>query len=176
MKTCIRCAPLILLNINLAASAPPPKCDLSPAEIAAAEGLTLHMPASDLPAPWTAEEEPGKWEAALAYAGIAFDASARADEEGMLKQVTLSAGDDGSWAQADVEALVQALNADYGIELVPVVANGTVSLYAFQRNCNEITVTWTAGVSVSLTFQAATPLLPLLQEAQAAMAGEEVQP
>lgn len=94
----------------------------------------------------------------------------------MLKQVTLSAGDDGSWAQADVDALVQALNADYGIELVPVVANGTVSLYAFQRNCNEITVTWTAGVSVSLTFQASTPLLPLLQEAQAAMAGEEVQP
>ena len=90
--------------------------------------------------------------------------------------MTLSAGDDGSWTPADVDALVQALNADYGVELVPVVANGTVSLYAFQRNCNEITVTWTAGVSVSLTFQATTPLLPLLQEAQAAMAGEEVQP
>ena len=54
------------------------------------------MPASDLPAPWTAEEEPGKWEAALTYAGIAFDASARADEEGTLKQVTLSAGDDAA--------------------------------------------------------------------------------
>ena len=175
MKTCIRRAPLLLLLLLLSACAAAPKFDLSAGEIAAGEGLTLHMPASDLPAPWTAEEEPGKWEAALPYAGIAFDASARADEE-TLKQVTLSAGDDGSWAQADVDALVQALNADYGIELVPVVANGTVSLYAFQRNCNEITVTWTAGVSVSLTFQASTPLLPLLQEAQAAMAGEEVQP
>lgn len=176
MKTCIRCTPLLLLLLLLSACAAAPKFDLAAGEIAAGEGLTLHMPASDLPAPWTAEEEPGKWEAALPYAGIAFDASARADEEGTLKQVTLSAGDDGSWTQADVDALVQALNADYGIELVPVVANGTVSLYAFQRNCNEITVTWTAGVSVSLTFQAATPLLPLLQEAQAAMAGEEVQP
>ena len=168
---------LLFLSLTLTGcAAAAPRFDLAAGEIAAAEGLTLHMPASDLPAPWTAEEEPGKWEAALPYAGIAFDASARADEEGMLKQVTLSAADDGSWAQADVEALVQALNADYGVELVPVVANGTVSLYAFQRNCNEITVTWTAGVSVSLTFQATTPLLPLLQEAQAAMAGEEVQP
>ena len=169
----------LLLFLSLAltgCAAAAPKFDLSAGEIAAGEGLTLHMPASDLPAPWTAEEESGKWEAALTYAGIAFDASARADVEGILKQVTLSADDDGSWAQADVDALVQALNADYGIELVPVVANGTVSLYAFQRNCNEITVTWTAGVSVSLTFQASTPLLPLLQEAQAAMAGEEVQP
>lgn len=84
MKTCIRCAPLLLLLLLLSACAAAPKFDLSAGEIAAGEGLTLHMPASDLPAPWTAEEEPGKWEAALPYAGIAFDASARADEEGTL--------------------------------------------------------------------------------------------
>lgn len=173
---CVSVLSLLLLLLLTGCAAAAPAFDLSAGEIAAAEGLTLNMPAEALPAPWIAQEEPGKWNAALPYAGIAFDASARADEAGTLKQVTLSAGDDGSWTQEDVEALVQALNADYGIELVPVVANGTVSLYAFQRNCNEITVTWTAGVSVSLTFQAATPLLPLLQEAQAAMAGEEVQP
>ena len=109
MKTCIRCTTLLLLLLALTGcAAAAPKFDLSAGEIAAGEGLTLHMPASDLPAPWTAEEEPGKWEAALPYAGIAFDARARADEEGMLKQVTLSAADDGSWAQADVDALVQA--------------------------------------------------------------------
>ena len=176
MKRCLCLLLALLTALPAGCAAAAPKFDLAAGEIAAAENLALHMPASDLPAPWNAEAEPGKWEAALTYAGVAFDARARADEDGTLNQVTLSAGDDGSWTQADVEALVQALNEDYGIELVPVVANGTVSLYAFQRNCNEITVTWTAGVSVSLTFHAATPLLPLLQEAQAAMAGEEVQP
>ena len=176
MKRCLCLLLALLTALPAGCAAAAPKFDLAAGEIAAAENLALHMPASDLPAPWNAEEEPGKWEAALTYAGIAFDASTRADEEGMLKQVTLAAADDGSWTQADVEALVQALNADYGIELVPVVANGTVSLYAFQRNCNEITVTWTAGVSVSLTFHSTTPMLPLLQEVQDAMAGEEVRP
>lgn len=65
MKTCIRCTPLLLLLLVLSACAAAPKFDLSAGEIAAGEGLTLHMPASDLPAPWTAEEAPGKWEAAL---------------------------------------------------------------------------------------------------------------
>ena len=149
MKTCIRCAPLLLLLLLLSACAAAPKFDLSAGEIAAGEGLTLHMPASDLPAPWTAEEEPGKWEAALAYAGIAFDASARADEEGMLKQVTLSAADDGSWAQADVEALVQALNADYGIELVKTYDKGDFLTYAFRRNRHSVQVDLRAGRSLS---------------------------
>ena len=149
MKTCIRCAPLLLLLLLLSACAAAPKFDLSAGEIAAGEGLTLHMPASDLPAPWTAEEEPGKWEAALAYAGIAFDASARADEEGTLKQVTLSADDDGSWAQADVDALVQALNADYGIELVKTYDKGDFLTYAFRRNRHSVQVDLRAGRSLS---------------------------
>ena len=149
MKTCIRCTPLLLLLLLLSACAAAPKFDLSAGEIAAGEGLTLHMPASDLPAPWTAEEEPGKWEAALTYAGIAFDASARADEEGTLKQVTLSAGDDGSWAQADVDALVQALNADYGIELVKTYDKGDFLTYAFRRNRHSVQVDLRAGRSLS---------------------------
>ena len=149
MKTCIRCAPLLLLLLLLSACAAAPKFDLSAGEIAAGEGLTLHMPASDLPAPWTAEEEPGKWEAALPYAGIAFDASARADEEGTLKQVTLSAADDGSWAQADVDALVQALNADYGIELVKTYDKGDFLTYAFRRNRHSVQVDLRAGRSLS---------------------------
>ena len=150
MKTCIRCTPLLLLLLLLSACAAAPKFDLSAGEIAAGEGLTtLHMPASDLPAPWTAEEEPGKWEAALAYAGIAFDASARADEEGTLKQVTLSADDDGSWAQADVDALVQALNADYGIELVKTYDKGDFLTYAFRRNRHSVQVDLRAGRSLS---------------------------
>ena len=149
MKTCIRCTPLLLLLLLLSACAAAPKFDLSAGEIAAGEGLTLHMPASDLPAPWTAEEEPGKWEAALPYAGIAFDASARADEEWTLKQVTLSAGDDGSWAQADVDALVQALNADYGIELVKTYDKGDFLTYAFRRNRHSVQVDLRAGRSLS---------------------------
>ena len=149
MKTCIRCTPLLLLLLLLSACAAAPKFDLSAGEIAAGEGLTLHMPASDLPAPWTAEEEPGKWEAALPYAGIAFDASARADEEGMLKQVTLSAADDGSWAQADVDALVQALNADYGIELVKTYDKGDFLTYSFRRNRHSVQVDLRAGRSLS---------------------------
>ena len=142
----------LLLFLSLAltgCAAAAPRFDLAAGEIAAAEGLTLHMPASDLPAPWTAEEEPGKWEAALPYAGIAFDASARADEEWTLKQVTLSAGDDGSWAQADVDALVQALNADYGIELVKTYDKGDFLTYAFRRNRHSVQVDLRAGRSLS---------------------------
>ena len=48
MKTCIRCTPLLLLLLLLSACAAAPKFDISAGEIAAGEGLTLHMPASDL--------------------------------------------------------------------------------------------------------------------------------
>ena len=161
---------LLFLSLTLTGcAAAAPRFDLAAGEIAAAEGLTLHMPQAELPDPWT-DADPSL--ADIEYAGLDFAAEANF-ADGELTSLSASCGEA---SREDVDALLAALNADYGIELVPVVANGTVSLYAFQRNCNEITVTWTAGVSVSLTFHAATPLLPLLQEAQAAMAGEEVQP
>ena len=80
MKTCIRCAPLLLLLLLLSACAAAPKFDLSAGEIAAGEGLTLHMPASDLPAPWTAEHERGNRQPALAHPGSAFHSRAPAEQ------------------------------------------------------------------------------------------------
>ena len=66
----------LLLFLSLAltgCAAAAPRFDLAAGEIAAAEGLTLHMPQAELPDPWT-DADPSL--ADIEYAGLDFAAEA----------------------------------------------------------------------------------------------------
>lgn len=135
----------LLLFLSLAltgCAAAAPRFDLSAGEIAAAEGLTLHMPQAELPDPWT-DTDPSL--ADIEYAGLDFAAEANfADGE----LTSLSASCDEA-SREDVDALLAALNADYGIELVKTYDKGDFLTYSFRRNRHSVQVNLLAGRSLS---------------------------
>lgn len=135
----------LLLFLSLAltgCAAAAPKFDLSAGEIAAAEGLTLHMPQAELPDPWT-DTDPSL--ADIEYAGLDFAAEANfADGE----LTSLSASCEEA-SREDVDALLAALNADYGIELVKTYDKGDFLTYTFRRNRHSVQVNLLAGRSLS---------------------------
>lgn len=135
----------LLLFLSLAltgCAAAAPKFDLSAGEIAAAEGLTLHMPQAELPDPWT-DTDPSL--ADIEYAGLDFAAEANfADGE----LTSLSASCEEA-SREDVDALLAALNADYGIELVKTYDKGDFLTYSFRRNRHSVQVNLLAGRSLS---------------------------
>lgn len=135
----------LLLFLSLAltgCAAAAPKFDLSAGEIAAAEGLTLHMPQAELPDPWT-DTDPSL--ADIEYAGLDFAAEANfADGE----LTSLSASCEEA-SREDVDALLAALNADYGIELVKTYDKGDFLTYSFRRNRHSVQVDLRAGRSLS---------------------------
>lgn len=133
-KWALLCAALLLLTACSAA----PRFDLAAGEIAAAEGLTLHMPQAELPDPWT-DTDPSL--ADIEYAGLDFAAEANfADGE----LTSLSASCDEA-SREDVDALLAALNADYGIELVKTYDKGDSLTYTFRRNRHSVQVNLLAG-------------------------------
>lgn len=137
-KWALLCAALLLLTACSAA----PRFDLAAGEIAAAEGLTLHMPQAELPDPWT-DTDPSL--ADIEYAGLDFAAEANfADGE----LTSLSASCDEA-SREDVDALLAALNADYGIELVKTYDKGDSLTYTFRRNRHSVQVNLLAGRSLS---------------------------
>lgn len=135
----------LLLFLSLAltgCAAAAPRFDLSAGEIAAAEGLTLHMPQAELPDPWT-DTDPSL--ADIEYAGLDFAAEANfADGE----LTSLSASCEEA-SREDVDALLAALNADYGIELVKTYDKGDFLTYSFRRNRHSVQVNLLAGRSLS---------------------------
>ena len=134
---------LLFLSLTLTGcAAAAPGFDLSAGEIAAAEGLTLHMPQAELPDPWT-DTDPSL--ADIEYAGLDFAAEANfADGE----LTSLSASCEEA-SREDVDALLAALNADYGIELVKTYDKGDFLTYAFRRNRHSVQVNLLAGRSLS---------------------------
>ena len=135
----------LLLFLSLAltgCAAAAPRFDLSAGEIAAAEGLTLHMPQAELPDPWT-DTDPSL--ADIEYAGLDFAAEANfADGE----LTSLSASCEEA-SREDVDALLAALSADYGIELVKTYDKGDFLTYTFRRNRHSVQVDLRAGRSLS---------------------------
>ncbi len=134
---------LLFLSLALTGcAAAAPRFDLSAGEIAAAEGLTLHMPQAELPDPWT-DTDPSL--ADIEYAGLNFAAEANfADGE----LTSLSASCDEA-SREDVDVLLAALNADYGIELVKTYDKGDSLTYTFRRNRHSVQVNLLAGRSLS---------------------------
>ena len=119
----------LLLFLSLAltgCAAAAPRFDLAAGEIAAAEGLTLHMPQAELPDPWT-DADPSL--ADIEYASLSASC--------------------GEASREDVDALLAALNADYGIELVKTYDKGDFLTYAFRRNRHSVQVDLRAGRSLS---------------------------
>lgn len=137
-KWALLCAALLLLTACSAA----PRFDLAAGEIAAAEGLTLHMPQAELPDPWT-DADPSL--ADIEYAGLDFAAEA-SFADGELTSLSASCGEA---SREDVDALLAALNADYGIELVKTYDKGDFLTYAFRRNRHSVQVDLRAGRSLS---------------------------
>ena len=135
----------LLLFLSLAltgCAAAAPRFDLSAGEIAAAEGLTLHMPQAELPDPWT-DADPSL--ADIEYAGLDFAAEANF-ADGELTSLSASCVEA---SREDVDALLAALNADYGIELVKTYDKGDFLTYSFRRNRHSVQVDLRAGRSLS---------------------------
>ena len=141
MKRCL-CLLLALLTALPAGCAAAPKFDLAAGEIAAAENLALHMPASDLPDPWP-DADPSL--ADIEYAGLSFAAEAKFSD-GELTSLT---GTCENAAHEDVDALLAALNADYGIELVKTYDKGDELTYTFRRNRHSVQVLLMRGSILS---------------------------
>ena len=137
-KWALLCAALLLLTACSAA----PKFDLAAGEIAAAEGLTLHMPQAELPDPWT-DTDPSL--ADIEYAGLDFAAEANF-ADGELTSLSASCGEA---SREDVDALLAALNADYGIELVKTYDKGDELTYTFRRNRHSVQVSLMRGSILS---------------------------
>ena len=99
------CLLAFLLILSLAGCDAAPAFDLAAGEIAAAEGLTLHMPQAELPDPWT-DTAPSL--ADIEYAGLDFAAEANfADGE----LTSLSASCEEA-SREDVDALLAAFETD----------------------------------------------------------------
>lgn len=134
---------LLFLSLTLTGcAAAASRFDLAAGEIAAAEGLTLHMPQAELPDPWT-DADPSL--ADIEYAGLDFAAEANF-ADGELTSLSASCGEA---SRGDVDALLAALNADYGIELVKTYDKGDFLTYAFRRNRHSVQVDLRAGRSLS---------------------------
>ena len=98
----------LLLFLSLAltgCAAAAPRFDLAAGEIAAAEGLTRHMPQAELPDPWT-DADPSL--ADIEYAGLDFAAEANF-ADGELTSLSASCGEA---SREDVDALLAAFETD----------------------------------------------------------------
>ena len=134
---------LLFLTLTLTGCAvAAPKFDLAAGEISVSEGLTLHMAQADLSDPWP-DADPSL--ADIEYAGLSFAAEAKFSD-GELTSLT---GTCENAAREDVDALLAALNADYGIELVKTYDKGDELTYTFRRNRHSVQVSLMRGSILS---------------------------
>ena len=142
MKRCLCLLLALLTALPAGCAAAAPKFDLAAGEIAAAENLALHMAQADLPDPWL-DADPSL--ADIEYAGLDFAAEANF-ADGELTSLSASCGEA---SREDVDALLAALNADYGIELVKTYDKGDELTYTFRRNRHSVQVSLMRGSILS---------------------------
>ena len=117
---------LLLLLLPLLTACAAPRCDLDAGELFADPALHVGMPMAEVPAAW--KEEAG---APVQYAGLDFTgglyspiyAGVRSDEVLLLA----ACHSDGAVTAGQVQAVREALERDYGVELLPLVEDESLT-------------------------------------------------
>ncbi len=116
----------LLLLLPLLTACAAPRCDLDAGELFADPSLHVGMPMAEVPAAW--KEEAG---APVQYAGLDFTgglcsrlyAGVRSDEVLLLA----ACHSDGAATAGQVQAVREALERDYGVELLPLVEDESLT-------------------------------------------------